>query len=99
MNDFDKAKIFFRPYLKDAIIQYKANNIEFSLCREILSDCIPNTNDFFISYFKGFPDRIDTRIFDLAVDTTIRNIMHDVVLRHACEYLSIEICTECSEYS
>jgi hypothetical protein len=98
MNDFTKAKMFFRPYLKDAVNQYKSNDIEFTLCREILGDCIPNTDKFILLYFKKFPEKLNTRVFDIAVDTTVRNIMHDAILRHACEYLSAEICTECSEY-
>ena len=91
MKDFNKARMFFRPFLKEPIDAYQCHGVEISVCREILSDSIPLTEEFIVSYLKAFPKRFDTRIFDLSVDKTVREIMHDIILRHACEYLRIEI--------
>lgn len=88
MNEFEKGKIFFRPYISSLIYDCENQKVEESTCRELLGDCIPNDNAFLLSYFKKFPNRLDDHIFDIAVDTELRNIMHDIVLRHACEYIN-----------
>lgn len=91
MTNLDKAKLFFRPYLKRTIEDLKRNKIDLSLCREMISDSIPTDNGFILDYFKRFPDRLDSHVFDIIVDTELKMILHDVILRHAFEYLEEEM--------
>ena len=91
MENFAKTQKFFRPYLKSSIEAYRKNNIGFSLCREILSDNLPVDEPFISEYLKEFPERLDTKVLDVAVDTTLRVVIHDAILRHACEYLTQEL--------
>lgn len=91
LNDFTKAQKFFWPYLKSSLELYRKNNIGFGLCREILSDNLPMDEVFICEYFKTFPERLDSKVLDVAVDTTLRMIIHDVILSHASEYITKEL--------
>lgn len=83
----DKDKLFFNPYLKEIIRDYKSGRIDISLCEDIVKDNIPKDNEFLLGYFSKFPSKIETIIFNLVIDNDLREILHDVVSRHALEYL------------
>lgn len=91
LRELMKCQKFFKPYLQSAIYAFKNQNVGFDLCREILSDSLPVDDKFILDYLKSFPERLDTRVIDLSVDTSVRIILHDAILRHAIEYLDREI--------
>lgn len=85
-----KANLFFAPYLKELLRNQNSEYFDDELCRELLNDVIPNSDDFLLSYFRTFPDKLESRIFNTLLDTDLRNVLHDIVMRHAIETLNEE---------
>lgn len=93
-----EEKIFFWPYIKNIVNEQRRYNFQSDICQEFISDAIPSDINFFLEYFKKFPDKLDEHVFNIVVDTELKNILHDVVVRHACKIIQEEIeCFNCHQ--
>lgn len=86
----NKEYLFFKIYM-DEFKSYDIEGLDQPLIFEIISDVIPNSDTFILSYFTKFPERINSQVFGIIEDKELRSILHDIIVRHAIEIIKHQL--------